>query len=121
MIRCATLWLLCFAFVGCSTDDTPATQSSVQSQPADTPMTTDRPSTGTVESLLELVAAVPDLSTDGAPTDFTLWVPETLTLNGDAVPQDAAMAVVLDKLLGLDFFPDGFEQGDGGRLYKYQR
>ena len=84
-------------------------------------MTTDRPSTGTVESLLELVAAVPDSSTDGAPTDFTLWVPETLTLNGDAVPQDAAMAVVLDKLLGLDFLPDGFEQGDGGRLYKYQR
>ena len=84
-------------------------------------MATDRPSTGTVESLLELVAAVPDSSADGAPTEFTLWVPETLTLNGDAVPQDAAMAVVLDKLLGLDFFPDGFEQGDGGRLYKYQR
>ena len=42
-------------------------------------------------------------------------------MNGDAVPQDAAIAVVLDKLLGLDFFPDGFEQGDGGRLYKYQR
>lgn len=120
-MRCATLCLLCVAFVGCSTDDTPTPQQSAQPQPADTQMTTDRPSTGTVESLLELVAALPDSSTDGAPTDFTLWVPETLTMNGDAVPQDAAIAVVLDKLLGLDFFPDGFEQGDGGRLYKYQR
>ncbi|MGB7324591.1 MAG: hypothetical protein WBD31_06950 [Rubripirellula sp.] len=84
-------------------------------------MQDSRPSAATVESLLETIDRVPASSVADAPSEFTLWVPESLTLQGQSVPQDIAMAVVLDKLLGLDFFPHGFEQGDGGRLYKYQR
>lgn len=84
-------------------------------------MPTDQPSAGTVESLLALVDSIPASTSTGAPTDFTLWVPESLTMRGSAVRQDVAMAIVLDKLLGLGFLPDGFEQGDGGRFYRYQR
>ena len=75
-----------------------------------------RSSTGTVE---DLIRQVESWSSDVSSAE--LWVPDKLTLNGSTVPQDAAMAIVLDKLLGLSFFPDGFSPGDGGRSYRYTR
>jgi hypothetical protein len=30
------------------------------------------------------------------------------------------MAVILDKILGLGFEPDGFAEAEGGRLYRYK-
>ena len=41
-------------------------------------------------------------------------------MKGQPVAQDLAMAVVLDRLLGKNLFPDGFEQKGNGRLYRYK-
>jgi hypothetical protein len=93
---------------GCSDSSTP------QKPPAT--MSESKPSDGTVESLLATVAGI----TNGQ-TSFELFVPDQVTLKGEAIRQDAAMAVVLDKILGHDLFPAGFEERTGGRLYKYRK
>ena len=71
---------------------------------------------GSVEGLLAEVAQWP---ADADAAD--LWVPATLTLEGRAVPQDVAMAIVGDRALSRSFFPNGFSPGNGGRLYHYKR
>jgi hypothetical protein len=50
-----------------------------------------------------------------------LSISDNLTLDGQPVPQDVAMAIILDGLLTNDFFPDGFEIVPGGKKYKYKR
>jgi hypothetical protein len=52
---------------------------------------------------------------------FELWVPETLTLNGQVTRRDIAMAILLDAILGLGFMPDGLVAGTGGATYRYRR
>lgn len=73
-----------------------------------------RPSAGTLEELITQIEHLPA----GAIT-FRLWVPEELTYEGEPITQEAAMAVVLDALLGREMVPDGHEQGIGGRMYRY--
>ena len=83
---------------------------------ADASAPADRIDTGTVEGLIQQVESwAPDASV------AELWVPEHLTLHGNSVAQDIAMAIVVDKLLNLGYFPDGFSAGTGGRLYRYNR
>jgi hypothetical protein len=71
---------------------------------------------GTVEELLAAINAIPD-----AADSFTLWVPDRVSHRGEVIAQDLAMAIVVDQLLARSFFPDGFESGDKGRLYRYRR
>jgi len=80
---------------------------------------TGRASRGRVEDLLTSVNGVDGAAAAG--TRYELWVPEALTLHGQPVRLDVAMAVVVNALLAKSYFPDGFEAGDGGRLYRYVR
>ena len=73
------------------------------------------PSSGTIESLLAQVEAIP-----ADTKQFELFVPQSVTYEGRPFDQNPAMAVVLDKLLGKGLFPDGFEQRPTGRQYKYK-
>ncbi len=73
------------------------------------------PSSGTIEGLLAQVEALPE-----GIESFELFVPEDLTWQGRSVDQNIAMAVVLDKLLGKELYPDGFDQRPTGRRYKYK-
>jgi hypothetical protein len=73
-------------------------------------------SSESVESLRERATALADGS-----KSFELWIPEALTLNGQAVKKDLAMAVLLDAILGLGFMPDGLTAGAGGATYRYRR
>ncbi len=75
-----------------------------------------RQNKGTLEDLLACVEAIPP-----GVARFDLWVPEHLTLSESAVGQEAAMAVLLDKLLAKSLFPLGFVAETGGRVYQYQR
>ena len=75
------------------------------------------PSQGSVESAISELGSV-------APPDcqnFELWVPQELTLRGKAVRHDLAMAVILNKILGLGYAVDGFREAEGGRFYKYNK
>lgn len=72
------------------------------------------PASGTTEAFLAKVNALPD-----GTRAFQLYVPSTLTLKGEPVAQNLAMALVLDCLLAKRLYPDGFEQQANGRLYKY--
>ena len=74
-----------------------------------------RQSFGRVEDLLSRIAGV-----QGDQTTFDLWVPQNLSLNGQPVTLDVAMAMALDALLEKGFFPDGFTQDENGRHYKYR-
>ena len=76
--------------------------------------TANEPSSGTVESLLAQIDALPE-----GQGQFELFVPRDLRMQDCPVAQDLAMAVVLDRLLGRGLFPDGFEQWPSGRLYRY--
>jgi hypothetical protein len=71
----------------------------------------------TVEQLLAQVDAA---SPDAPDRAFSLWVSEALTLRGEPVSQNVAMALVLDRLLAKGFFPAGFEPAGAGRLYNYR-
>ena len=51
----------------------------------------------------------------GAAGDFQLSIADSLL---DSAGMD--MAVITDAILGKGFLPDGFEQRDGYRLYKYK-
>lgn len=78
------------------------------------------PAKGTVEELLEQVDSIQVSAESSSVEAWELWVPNELTLNGEQVVQDVAMAIVCDRLLGKGFFPDGFRPGEGGRLYSYR-
>ena len=77
---------------------------------------TDQLADGTVEDLIHQVES---WSPDAVCAE--LWVPERLTLRGDPIAQDVAMTILTDKLLSLDYFPDGFSASLAGRLYRYNR
>jgi hypothetical protein len=68
-----------------------------------------RSRTGTVEDLLTVVNRWSSL------IPLNLWVPESLTLNGDPVAIDVAMAIVVDAALAIGLFPKGSTEEDGGR------
>ncbi len=70
-------------------------------------------------SVEEIIAHIND--TDFAQKDyFELLISQSLTLRGSPVPMDAAMAIVLDKILAKRYEPDGFVQCETGRLYRYK-
>ena len=71
---------------------------------------------GTVESILLQV----DNVSVGSHNHFELWVPQSLTLRGQTVPLNLAMAIILDKILAKQFVPDGFIQKETGRVYRYK-
>jgi hypothetical protein len=52
---------------------------------------------------------------------FQLSISESFTFAGKTDTMGAGMAVLLDKILGLGYEPDGFEQKSGSRLYRYKK
>lgn len=70
-----------------------------------------RPSQGTVE---DLIAALGSVAPAGI-QNFELWIPRELTLRGKPTSLDMAMAIVLDKILGM-----GFTAEKDGRIYRYK-
>jgi hypothetical protein len=76
----------------------------------------NKPSNSTVESLLSQI----DGLASNSDQTFELWVPRNLTLRGQPARGDVAMAIVLDKILGKGYEPDGFDEDEGGRTYKYK-
>jgi hypothetical protein len=68
----------------------------------------------TVEQLVAEVEALPLGS-----TSLELWVPNQLTLRGQVVTKDIAMAVLLDKVLEHGLFPQGFSSHPTGAVYHY--
>ena len=55
------------------------------------------------------------------PEDFLLPIPlnRQLTLRGEKVPSDVAMAVITDQVLDKGWMPAGFEEKEGVKYYKY--
>lgn len=51
----------------------------------------------------------------GAASDFLLPIADSLQ-----DPVGMNMAIITDAILARDFMPDGFEQKDSYRLYKYK-
>jgi hypothetical protein len=49
-------------------------------------------------------------------TKETLWISDSLN---DSIGIN--MAIVLDRVLKAGYMPDGFEQKDGYRIYKYRK
>lgn len=76
----------------------------------------NKPSISTVESLLSQIDGLASNSN----RTFELWVPRNLTLRGQPARGDVAMAIVLDKILGKGYEPDGFIEGENGRTYRYK-
>jgi len=68
----------------------------------------------TVEQLVAEVEALPPGS-----TSLELWVPNQLSLRGEVVTKDVAMAVLLDKALERGLFPQGFVSHPTGAVYRY--
>ena len=52
---------------------------------------------------------------------FELSISSSFTFGGGPDTSGAGMAVILDKILGMGYEPDGFEQKDGIRIYRYKR
>ena len=57
----------------------------------------------------------------GKAADFTLPIPQNrnLTLRGEIVSRDIAMAIITDQILAKGWLPNGFEQKGQVRYYKY--
>lgn len=51
----------------------------------------------------------------GAARDFQLPIADSMN-----DPSGLSMAIITDKILKKGFWPDGFEQKDGFRVYKYK-
>ena len=76
----------------------------------------NKPSSNAVECLL---SQVDDLTATSNP-NFEIWVPANLTLRGQPLQQDAAMAIILDKILSKGYEPDGLTEGEAGTAYRYK-
>jgi hypothetical protein len=61
---------------------------------------------------------------EGAASDFQLPIADSLldasVMLNNQITTGLYMAIITDKILGKGFIPDGFEQKDGYRLYKYK-
>jgi hypothetical protein len=59
----------------------------------------------------------------GKAADFVLPISQDreLTLRGQVVPRDLAMAVITDQILAKGWLPDGFEVKNQVRYYKYSQ
>lgn len=73
-----------------------------------------------VELLLQQVERWPEAAETGAPSRPILLIENWLTLQGVEVPQDLAIAIVLDRILAKGYRPNGFVEADNGRLYQYE-
>ena len=51
---------------------------------------------------------------------FELKISDDFTFAGQPDVMGAGMAIVLDGILGQGFEPDGFDQHDGYRAYRYK-
>lgn len=51
---------------------------------------------------------------------FELSISNDMTIDGKPDPIGLGMALVLDAILAQGYQPDGFEQRDGYRVYKYK-
>jgi hypothetical protein len=76
--------------------------------------------------IVNVLTRVEDLSQFLGAADTTrphlvLAISQDLTLGGVIDRAGLAMAVVLDQVLAFGYLPDGFQQCDGYRLYRYQR
>ena len=69
-----------------------------------------------VKDVQKIVNSIPDDA-----DSCELSISDNLTLDGQPVPQDVAMAIIMDGLLANGFFPDGFKVVPGGKRYKYKR
>ena len=69
---------------------------------------------------ISVEAVVSQLDAISTEQSFELWIPQHLTLRGQAARTDVAMAIILDKILGMGYEPDGFTEADGGRVYRYR-
>ena len=67
-----------------------------------------------VEGLLWKIAKV-----SSGTSSLNILVPHQLTFRGRPVRQDAAMAVVTDRLLAKKYWPSGSTATPGGRVYRY--
>jgi hypothetical protein len=103
--------LLAILVLGCGGTSTP------QPVPPTAPQekSVSEPASGTLEALLAQVADLPKST-----MSFEMFVPQDLTWQGQPVTQNLAMTLVLDKLLGKQLYPDGFDQRPTGRRYKYK-
>jgi len=70
-------------------------------------------------SVEALISQVKAMNVESRAT-FELWVPQHLTFYGEPTPQDVAMALIVDQVLDKGFEPDGFTEGEGGRMYRYR-
>jgi hypothetical protein len=52
---------------------------------------------------------------------FVLAISDAVTFAGQPDTMGAGMALVLDAVLAKGFFPDGFDQKDGYRVYRYKK
>lgn len=52
---------------------------------------------------------------------FELPVSGAFTFKGKPDHVGFGMALILDRIIAMGYEPDGFEQKDGFRLYKYKR
>jgi hypothetical protein len=52
---------------------------------------------------------------------FELLISDSFTFAGKADTTGAGMAVLLDKILGFGYEPDGFEQKSGFKSYRYKK
>ncbi len=50
---------------------------------------------------------------------FELAISDDVTFAGQPDTMGAGMAIIVDGILGQGYFPDGFQQRDGYRLYSY--
>ena len=66
-----------------------------------------------VTTIAEAIRVVEEYQ--GAASDFQLPIADSLL-----DPVGMNMAIITDYILARDFMPDGFEQKDGYKLYKYK-
>ncbi len=52
---------------------------------------------------------------------FAIAIADDMTITGQPDPIGAGIAAILDVILRKGFEPDGYDQNDGYRLYKYKR
>jgi len=74
----------------------------------------------TVEDIFDNISG--QIENEGiSPKSFELEIPSDLTLRGNPVPNDVAMAIIVDAILAKGYWPDGYTESATGRVYKYVR
>jgi hypothetical protein len=74
-----------------------------------------------LQTTLEAIQIELDRIAESGFETFDIWIPEDLTLNGNPIPGEIAMFIMVERAKEVGYRPDSVIEVEGGGVYTFRR